>query len=266
MEGELGQRLFSRTTRSVRLTPAGAHLLPDIIGVLSAQAALLARAGALSNPSHTVIRIGVSPVVSVKFVDVVIEPFRLANREVEVIFRELNLAEMLSLLERGQLDFVFGPVDAQLSDAFESAPFHQEPLVFVASSRTKVDYSRAKSISLKELSGETFVMMPDACGLTRTTRELFRQKRFTLHEYSGQALSYGVLQEWAGLGIGSAILPRSKLLEGSVPEILITDGGRAVQIHYRSLWRGGAVLAPEVDRLATFLKDVAPTIAEGLAH
>jgi len=112
LERDLGQQLFARTTRTVRLTQAGEHLLPDIADILNAQAALMARARALSNPERRLIRIGVSPVVGVKFVDLVIEPFRLENRNVDVIFRELNLAEMLTHLEGGQLDLVFGPADA----------------------------------------------------------------------------------------------------------------------------------------------------------
>src|SRR5258708_8760165 len=112
LESELGQQLFARTTRTVRLTEAGEYLLPSVADVLNAQAALMARARALSHPERRLIRIGVSPVLSVKFVAVVIEPFRLENRDVEVIFRELNLAEMMALLQGGQLDFLLGPIDA----------------------------------------------------------------------------------------------------------------------------------------------------------
>jgi len=174
LESELGQQLFARTTRTVSLTEAGTHLLPDIADILNAQAALMARARALSHPERRLMRIGVSPVVSVKFVALVIEPFRLENPDIEVVFREMNLAEMVTLLEGGQLDFVFGPVDAMPSGqtAFDSAAFREEPLVFVPSSSTKAKYLRAKSVSLKEIAGETFVMVPDTCGLTRTTRAI----------------------------------------------------------------------------------------------
>jgi LysR family transcriptional regulator, hydrogen peroxide-inducible genes activator len=268
LESELGQQLFARTTRTVRLTEAGTHLLPDIADILNAQAALMARARALSHPERRLMRIGVSPVVSVKFVALVIEPFRLENPDIEVVFREMNLAEMLTLLEGGQLDFVFGPVAATPSGqtAFDNAAFREEPLVFVPSSSTKARYLRAKSVSLKEIAGETFVMVPDTCGLTRTTRALFRQRRLKLKEYSGKAMSYGVLQEWAELGIGSAILPRSKLRESKGAEILIVDGADPLQIRYRSLWQDGPNTMPEVKSLAKFLKEVAPSIVQGLVR
>jgi len=268
LEGELGQQLFSRTTRTVRLTEAGNHLLPDIADILNAQATLMARARALSNPERRLMRIGVSPVVSVKFVALVIEPFRLENPDVEFVFREMNLAEMLTLLEGGQLDFVFGPMDVTPpgTPVFDSVAFHDEPLVFVPSSRTKAKYLRAKSVSLKEIAGETFVMVPDTCGLTRTTRTLFRKGRLELNEYSGKAMSYGVLQEWAELGIGSAILPRSKLYEGKGAEILIVNGTDPIEICYRSLWQDSPNTMHEVRSLAKFLKEVAPSIVQGLVR
>jgi len=49
LESELGQQLFARTTRTVSLTEAGTHLLPDIADILNAQAALMALARALSS-------------------------------------------------------------------------------------------------------------------------------------------------------------------------------------------------------------------------
>lgn len=268
LERELGQQLFARTTRTVRLTEAGHLLLRDIADILNAQTALLARAHALSHPERRLVRIGVSPIVGVKFVALVIEPFRHENPDIEAVFREMNLAEMTTALEAGQLDFVLGPVNAEPSGQpnFEGAAFHEEPLVFVPSSGTKAKYLRAKSVALRDIADETFVMVPDTCGLTRTTRALFKKHRLRLKEYSGNAMSYAVLQEWAELGIGSAILPRSKLHESKGAEILIGDGPKPLQIRYRSLWQGGPNTRPEVKSLAKFLKEIAPSIVRGLVH
>jgi DNA-binding transcriptional LysR family regulator len=109
-------------------------------------------------------------------------------------------------------------------------------------------------------------MVPDTCGLTKTTRTLFRKSRLKLTEYSGQAMSYGVLQEWAELGIGSAILPRSKLTPSAQPEISLLDGKAPVYIRYRSLWKDSPSTSPEVKQLVSFLKAAAPTIVQGLAR
>lgn len=252
----------------MRLTEAGHHLLRDIVDILNAQAALLARAYALSHPERRLVRIGVSPIVGVKFLALVIEPFRQENQDIEVVFREMNLAEMMTSLQAGQLDFVLGPGNAEPSDlpSCDSAAFCDEPLVFIPSSGTKARYLRTKSVTLRDIADETFVMVPDTCGLTQTTRALFKKERLKLKEYSGNAMSYAVLQEWAELGIGSAILPRSKLHESKGAEILIGDGPNLLQIRHSSLWQGGPNARPEVKSLAKFLKEVAPAIVQGLVH
>jgi DNA-binding transcriptional LysR family regulator len=79
-------------------------------------------------------------------------------------------------------------------------------------------------------------------------------------------MSYGVLQDWADLGIGSAILPRSKLNEGRDAGIPIVDGTDPLEIRYRCLWQGGPNTAPKVRSLTKFLKEVAPSIVQGLVR
>lgn len=269
LEMELGHKLFHRTTRSVRLTQEGAQLLPDICDLLNTQDVLVARARALSNPQRCVIRVGVSPIVGVKRVTMVIEAFQQANPNVEIIFRELNLSEMLRLLDIGQIEFAFGPIDpiGEAQTGYQTAFFQEEPLVFVPSNRTKAGYLGRPSITLRDIASETFVMVPDACGLAKSTRALFAGQNLTLKEYSGHALSYAVLQEWADLGIGSAILPQSKLLSGTTSAIAISaPAGAAVNLRYHSIWRQIGGISNEITALAEYLRDVAPLVAQGLSQ
>ncbi len=73
------------------------------------------------------------------------------------------------------------------------------------------------------------------------------------------------MQEWADLGIGSAILPRSKLQSGTYHALMIyaADDGPLL-ISYQSLWHPEVQATPEVGSLATFLRNVAPTVVRGL--
>lgn len=269
LERELGHKLFHRTTRSVRLTPEGAQLLPDISDLLRTQDVLVARARALSNPQCCVIRVGVSPIVGVKRVTMVIEAFQQANPNVEIIFRELNLAEMLRLLDTGQIEFAFGPADplADTQQGYQGALFQEEPLVFVPNSRTRANYLGRQAVRLSDIAQETFVMVPDACGLAKSTRALFAGQGLALKEYSGHAMSYAVLQDWADLGIGSAILPRSKLLSGTTGAVAISaPAGTTEHIRYHSIWRQNGGVSTEITAFGKYLRDVAPLLAQGLSQ
>jgi len=211
------------------------------------------------------VRIGVSPILGVKLVDLIIEPFRRINSDVHVIFREMNLAEMTRLLDEGQLECVFGPIDlkAQNRSEWNGVLLFEEPLIFVASGASNRSTLHDSSIALTKISNETFVLVSDACGLTQVTRAIFRRHRYRLNEYPGEAMSYAVLQEWAQLGIGAAILPRSKVLDSTGHQIVGKDEA-ALTISYHAIWRKQSVQRPEITRLAAYLQEKAPLIAAGV--
>src|SRR5690606_5699185 len=215
LEDELGQRLFIRTTRKVSLTAFGIHLLPDIERVLGAQKALVQNAHAYLTPQKRLIRIGTSPLLDGRFLNVLIEPFRERSAEVEFVLHESNMADLSHMLDTEQLDFVFG-VEEMHGKHRDSTFLYREALLYIPQGSRPQD-SRSNrpgyggEVLFDDIADETFVLVPDACGLARTMRELFRSHRRTLREYSGEAMSYQVLEQWADLGIGSAMLPRSKL-------------------------------------------------------
>jgi DNA-binding transcriptional LysR family regulator len=202
-----------------------------------------------------------------EMVNLIVDPFRHLHPNMEIVFRELNLAEMMRQLEMGQLDFVFGPVDldVELRRDWGSVRFFEEPLVFIAKRPQNSLPAFSTPVTLKEIAGELFVMVPDACGLAKVTRAVFRRHRLKLNEYAGTAMSYRVLEEWAHLGIGAAILPRSKISAEAGAEILIRKGrDHRATIGYQVCWRKSADRSPAIDALGAYLKDAARSIVSGL--
>ena len=196
LEDELGERLFDRTTRAVSLTAFGRHVLPSLLDVLNAQAALISTASAFAHPTRRLIRIGVSPLVNIRLINLVIEPLLRDHPNVEVIFREMNLGSMYQSLEIGQLEFVIGPIDEQAPKRADRGHLllYSEPLLFIPKTGAPIPGLKSQAISVSGMAAETFVMVPDACGLARVTRALFKRHRVTPREYSGEALSYSVLR------------------------------------------------------------------------
>jgi DNA-binding transcriptional LysR family regulator len=182
----------------------------------------------------------------------------------------MNLAEMYQSLGNGQLEFVVGPVDARehKSARPRRLMLYGEPLCFLpradtAKAGAAKAGSKSRTISIKAIASETFVMVPDACGLAGVTRQLFKRHRIKLQEYSGAALSYGVLQEWAALGIGAAILPQSRIGANVARSVPIDDArGHPAMISYQMSWRRSDV--PEVAAFASDLARKAPAILAGL--
>lgn len=264
LEDELGERLFVRTTRKVTLSSFGSHVMPYIIDVLNAQSALVSQTQVFLFPSKCLIRIGTSPLLSAHLFGLIIEPFCLQNPNIDIVLREMNMKDLYRMLDEGLLDFVFGVSNIH-KGSLNTTFLYSEPLIFIPRGGNWPNTSRKLSVELKDIADETYVMVPDACGLSRTTRELFRNHRHKLHEYSGEAMSYQVLEEWASLGIGSAILPKSKITSSKNSTFEIIDKyNREVIISFEAAW---CRVDSHSSHLATFsnhLKNVVPSIIGGL--
>ncbi len=264
LESELGERLFVRTTRKVALTPFGSYVLPYQDEVLRAQATFEHQAHAFLKPDKRLIRIGTSPLIRSNLLSLMIEPFRARHPGVDVVLREMNMADLYRMLDEGRLDFVLG-VAGMSKGPWLTTPLYKEPLLFVPRGAIRPAGVRKLSVKLADIAAETYVMVPDACGLARTTRELFRRHRRKLIEYSGEAMSYQVLEEWAALGIGAAILPSSRITIKDNAAFPITDkSGQGVMIGFEAAWSRDAIRADHLVGFSNHLKKVVPSIVAGL--
>ncbi|HWF63684.1 MAG TPA: LysR family transcriptional regulator [Rhizomicrobium sp.] len=264
LEAEMGGRLFSRTTRSVALTPLGTHLLPYIKEVINARDTLSVQSKSFLNPAQKILRIGMSPLVDAKLLGLMLDPFKRENPVLELVLREMNMADLYRMLDEGLLDYVFG-VSAGHKDRWNSAFLYDEPLLYVpGGGNRRTDNS--KSISFKDIAEDVYVMVPDACGLARATRALFRSQRKPLNEYKGEAMSYQVLEDWAALNIGSAILPGSKVTKSTkVVRTIKTKDNDVVRIAFEAIWPREREQSKHLAAFEKHLRTVAPKIVQGLA-
>ena len=253
LEQEFEQRLFTRTTRSVALTSFGEYILPFIDKVLSAQAELLHESRHFTRAAQRVVRIGISPLLQGGWLASMLEAFRAAHPDVEVVLHEQNMEELYRMLDERLLDFVFGIADARKS-SWSGALLYNEPLYYIP--RGKKPSVEGETVRFEDVSKDVFVMVPNGCGLTRATRALFRSHRRKLREYSGEALSYQVLEEWAALGLGAAILPKSKLQSPKRTAYALTDKqGHALTLDFVAVWLNTQKWQEHLQQFSEFLVD-----------
>ncbi len=253
LERELGERLFLRTTRSVALTPFGRRLLPLVDQVLIAQEALSAAAESFLDPEALLARIGVCPLVDSRRMEQLLAPYREANRNVKVVLEQLQGRETREALEEGMFDFVLGPVEPRRT-RLERSRLYDDVLVYVRGGDATDPEASNAPVRLDEIADDVFLLLQDTCGLTSLTRQMFRSRRLLLTAYEGKAVSYQVLEEWARVGVGSAILPRSKLSSPEIGHPLLLSNGRPAMIRFEAVWSSTTSRAPHLDALARHLK------------
>ena len=243
LEAEIGRRIFHRTTRSVCLTHFGLQLLPGILETLDAFDRLKDTARRLDKSSAS-IHVGLSPLVGIKLAETLLEEFRSAHKDVDVIYREGNLEALCDDLKREQLDLVIAPFDRRSIPPGDHMlqSICREPLLFLPRGDDTMSWTSITQVELKEIAAEHFVLVPNACGLAQVTKALFDEQGLHLQRYPGEASSYAAIQEWTQLGLGAGILPSSKLSDESRKRaIAITRDGEALTITYFALGKPNTV-------------------------
>ena len=272
LEKILGAQLFERNTHGARPTVFGAAILPRVDAALAALDAITAEARRWRAHGPRPVRIGVSPLIGA---DVVARAYSavagLPGRgRSSLVLREADLSELCTALD-DELDLIVVPAVLPLT-RYRHRVIGSEPVVLVepgaadnAASPVTADPAPADPASrppeapaatarIDDVARRTLLLVPDTCGLTTFTRDLLADRGLPLRAYSGEAASYRVLEDWAGMGLGSALLPRSKVTRADSSTRPVVDArGESVTITYEAAWDSASPIADELDILAGLL-------------
>jgi DNA-binding transcriptional LysR family regulator len=247
LEERLGERLFDRSPRGVTRTAFGTAILPLIETALDALDDISAEANRWNATGEATIRIGVSPLIDPKLIASAHNAICCASTfpdPRQLVLREANMAELQAALVARELDLILIPSVGPMP-RLEHRILGAEPLVVVESA-----LSGEGPIELAELVGKQLILMPDTCGLTSFTRGLFQVRGLTERAYPGEAVSYRVLEEWSNLGLGSAVIPESKLAGLQARHRPLVEDGVEVEIFYEAVWDPRSPLAADLESLA----------------
>ena len=254
LEEALGDRLFERSTRGTTPTAFGAAILPRVDAALAALDTVTAEARHWHAPEPLPVRVGVSPLISAGVVAraqraVAALPDRGKD---SLVLREADLSELCAALDDGELDLIVVPAVLPLTRCRHRV-IGSEPVVLVEPEAGDAGAPSAATAAARvdELAHRTLLLVPDTCGLTTFTCGLLADRGLPLRAYSGEAASYRVLEGWAGMGLGSALLPRSKVtsVESRARPVVDVDGA-AITIAYEAAWDGASPIADELESLA----------------
>ena len=162
LEVELGTDLFARTKRTVRLTPAGAALLPEARRLLREADALKAGARQLAAGEVGTLALGFISVAAYNVLPELAREYRRRHPGVKLVLQEATTDVQLGALRQGDLDA--GLVLPPVSDAaFEYAPLFDDPLVAALPAAGRAASGKGP-IALDSLENEPFILFPRQVG------------------------------------------------------------------------------------------------------
>ena len=204
LEREVGGKLFERTGRGVRLTRAG-QLLRERIGPLLEQwevARTLLRDSVDPVPTGTV-RIGADEAAALYLLPAALRSFLKHYPGVQPVVRCQSLAETLEDLRAGEIDFGVASLSAAPPD-LAYRPFLRTGRLLLAP-RGFFHLTRGK-VTLAKLSRCPILLPPKASTLRRRIDRAFRSQGLDFRP-ALEASSWETLKQYAGLGLGVAIVP-----------------------------------------------------------
>jgi len=257
LEGALGAKLFDRSTRGVSPTPFGEQILPLITAAVNSVDGLAAAARELNADARRVIRLGVSPLIDPGLVAKAFAVSRELLPERSLMLREANMATLREALLEDELDILLIPAIEHIPGC-EQQTVYREPVAVLRPPARDTERAVEGPITLDSLARDALILVPDQCGLTSFTVGLFADSGNTLHRYPGEAASYAVLEEWSRLGLGTALLPVSKLTDSTRFAHELHHDDQPVLISYEAAWRTGSRAHAELTRLVDALAGARP--------
>jgi DNA-binding transcriptional LysR family regulator len=208
LETEVGEALFDRDRRHVRLTAAGRALLPHARATLLAAERARAAVSSLSGLVAGELVVGVFEGAPERLLASALGRFRRAYPAVEVRVREDYATELLAALGRGELDAAITglPDSRKPSPDLHAVELAREPVVLVTSPGHR--FAGRDEIPLAQLRDEPMVALVTESTQRAHLEQACRKAGFA-PRVSAECRHLGLLWDLVEEGVGVAAVPRS---------------------------------------------------------
>jgi LysR family hydrogen peroxide-inducible transcriptional activator len=252
LEEMLGVELFDRLPREVRLTDAGAELLPELRRILQLSVQLGEAAAHLADPARVTLRIGVIPTIAPYLLPDVVAALTAELPGLTVHWHEARTPEIEARLQSRDLHagLLGGPPGPA---GLVSRALGREPFVLIVPAASAIG---PEAVSLDRLEGTRLMLLEEGHCLRDQALDVCM--RFDLPEAPFRATSLPTLVQMVGAGGGVTLLPRSAVAPESaraaVREVPLLGISPARTLHLA--WHPQARQAALLDDVATRLTRV----------
>src|SRR5690242_15851792 len=248
LEDELGVALFARTRRKVDLTPEGERLLEETRRLTGQLERTVHELRAMAAGKHARLRIGFVSLADYGGVlPKLMSQYKAAHPAVRLSLREMLSPDQAAALHAGELDFglLLPPVAG--AARLEHIVVQRDSFVVALPARHPLARSRGR-IRLRELAGESFVMIPRqiAPRLYDIVAELAAQAGMSLN-VAQEAIQMQTVVSLVSSGLGAAVVPASVTNQGRRGVVYRPLAEPHPRLDVWLAWRRGTLSQPAAD-------------------
>ena len=170
LEDDLGDQLFVRTSRGMRLTEAGRELVPYAERCIASVEEARQRLKELRGASGGRLSLGASPGVSTYALPAILERFTVAHPRVAVSVRTGHSEDILEMVLKEEVQL--GLAREMEHPEIESIPLYEDQLVLVVDPQHP--FTEKGSAEIAEVGEEQLIMFDRSSSYYELTQSLFR--------------------------------------------------------------------------------------------
>lgn len=203
LEGELGQRLFDRTTRAVLTTAAGQQLRARLEPLLGELEGMLEQLRDEAAQARGKVQVASVPTLSASLMPLCIASCQRDDSDLQLVLRDLVQTQVLAAVRHGEVDFGVA-IDPPSSQELLAVPILDDPFWLVCPSGHPL--AAQAEVAWRALDGQPLVLLDHDSGSRRLIDKLLRQHEVAAQvvQQVGHATAVFRLVE---AGIGLSVMP-----------------------------------------------------------
>jgi DNA-binding transcriptional LysR family regulator len=225
LEASLGEQLFVRTRRGMRLTEAGEAFLPFAEHAVAALADGRERLDELRRGVAGRLVLGAPPTVSTYTLPALLARFSAAHPNVRLAVKTGTSEEVLEMVLHDQVQL--GIIRSLVHQEVESVPLYTDALVLIAGPGHRLASSRTgRQVRLADLAGEVLVLFGRSSSYLEFTTATFRQAGVlpnSVLELDNIEAAKKMVERGLGVSLVPASTVAAELAAGTLTEIELVD-------------------------------------------
>lgn len=258
LEQELRTPLFSRTTRSVRLTEAGRALLVEAERTLAGARAAKDAVDAVRGLLRGTLSVGVEQCVAGLNLPRLLAAFHREHPHMEIRLRQEGTTNLVDGVAGGRLDIAFAATVSPAGWRGELVPLAREPMVLLCAPGHRL--AAVDRVGWDELPGEAFIDFHPDFGPRRAADEAFAAARVR-RTVALEVNDVHSLLELVREGLGIAVVPHHFSRKPEARSLVAVPLDGADQPYYESV-----VVLPAAQAMSPGARALMALVREGTGH